>query len=252
MPTALLISPHLDDAVFSAGGVMALLAGRGWRVVMASVFTRSVHPAHGFALACQRDKGLDDAVDYMALRRDEDAAASASVGVETLWLDLPEAPHRGYESAPALFGDYLPADGIAAELLPVLRDAMHGVAPDLLLGPAALGSHVDHRRVLAAVLAVAGDHATALWRDTPYVIRQPEAASGNPLLGGLEEVRLPVEDVLEAKIAAASAYASQLGFQFGGAAAMRDALRQLAVREGGGVAAEHLYATPAALRMLRA
>ena len=60
--TALVLSPHLDDAAFSCGGLMALLADAGWRVCMATAFTRSVHPAEGFALACQLDKGL--APDY--------------------------------------------------------------------------------------------------------------------------------------------------------------------------------------------
>ncbi len=252
MPTALLISPHLDDAVFSAGGVMALLAGRGWRVVTATAFTRSVHPAQGFALECQRDKGLADEVDYMALRRDEDVEAAALTGAETLWLDLPEAPHRGYASAAALFGEYAPDDAIADELLAALRDAMRDVAPDLVLGPAALGSHVDHRRVLDALPLAVGDRAWALWRDTPYIIRQPEAVPGGAFLGGLEDVRLPVEDTLDVKLAASAAYASQVGFQFGGAHEMIDALRQLARREGDGVMAERLYATPGAMRMLSA
>lgn len=252
MATALLISPHLDDAVFSAGGTMALLAGRGWQVIMATVFTRSVHPAYGFALSCQRDKGLADDVDYMALRRAEDAAAAALIGAQALWLDLPEAPHRGYQSAAALFGDYHPNDAIEIELAAALRGAIADTAPDLVLGPAALGAHVDHRRVLDALRAAVDDRATALWRDTPYVIRQPDAASGNAFLGGLEEVRLPIGDVLEVKLAAAAAYGSQLGFQFGGATGLHDALRQLATREGDGVAAERLYATPGAMRMLRA
>ena len=252
MPTALFISPHLDDAVFSAGGVMAQLAGRGWRVVMATAFTRSVHPAQGFALECQRDKGLADDVDYMALRRDEDAEAAALTGAEPLWLDLPEAPHRGYASAAALFGAYGADDAIEGELLAAMQRTIETLAPDLVLGPAALGAHVDHRRVLDALPLAVGERAWALWRDTPYIIRQPEAVPGDAFLGGLEDVRLPIEDTLDVKLAAASAYASQLGFQFGGAAETMDALRQLARREGDGVAAERLYATPAAMRMLRA
>ncbi len=252
MPTALLISPHLDDAVFSAGGVMALLAGRGWRVVMATAFTRSVHPARGFALECQRDKGLPDEVDYMALRRDEDAEAAALTGAEPLWLDLPEAPHRSYESAAALFGAYAPEDAVADELLASLRDTVRTVAPDLVLGPAALGSHVDHRRVLDALPLVVGERPWALWRDTPYIIRQPDARPGEAFLGGLEDVRLPVEDTLDVKLAASAAYASQVGFQFGGAHAMMDAMRHLARGEGDGVPVERLYATPGAMRMLSA
>ncbi len=78
MPTALALSPHLDDAVFSAGGLLASLAAQGWRVVMATTFTQSVPDPKGFALACQLDKGLGPEVDYMALRRDEDRAAAAA------------------------------------------------------------------------------------------------------------------------------------------------------------------------------
>ena len=95
--TALLVSPHLDDAAFSCGGLAAMLARAGWRVVIATLFTRSVHPATGFALACQRDKGLADEVDYMALRRAEDVSAVACLGAEAWHGDLPEAPHRGYD-----------------------------------------------------------------------------------------------------------------------------------------------------------
>ena len=70
MPTALALSPHLDDAAFSCGGLLASLAQAGWRVVMATLFTGSVAEPKGFALACQLDKGLGPEIDYMALRRE--------------------------------------------------------------------------------------------------------------------------------------------------------------------------------------
>ena len=89
MSTALAISPHLDDAVFSAGGTLAHLATAGWRVVMATVFTASVPEPKGFALACQLDKGLSPEVDYMGLRRDEDLTAADELGVEA--VHLPDA-----------------------------------------------------------------------------------------------------------------------------------------------------------------
>ena len=106
MPTALILSPHLDDAVFSCGGLMAQLVDSGWCTVMATAFTATVLPVTGFPLACQLDKGLSAEVDYMALRREEDRRAASVLGVQDVrWLDLPEAPHRGYGSAPELFGE---------------------------------------------------------------------------------------------------------------------------------------------------
>ncbi len=72
----------------------------GWRVVVATLFTRSVPDPQGFALACQLDKGLDATVDYMALRRAEDVAACRALGLgDPIHIPLPEAPHRGYHSA---------------------------------------------------------------------------------------------------------------------------------------------------------
>lgn len=251
MATALLLSPHLDDAVFSCGGTIATLVRNGWRVVVATVFTRSVHPATGFALACQRDKGLGDDVDYMALRRDEDADAIAILGAETLWLDLPEAPHRGYATAAALFSEFVSEDGVAASLETILDRTMQELNPDLLLAPAALGGHVDHRRVLDAVIALGGDRAAAFWRDVPYIIRDPDVAVAKPELAFLENIRLPIPAALDLKIDAAAAYRSQTGFQFGGDEQTAAALRQLALHEGDGVAAERFHATPAGMRMLR-
>ena len=55
-PTALFLSPHLDDVAFSCGGTAAALGRAGWRLVVATVFTASMPAPTGFALACQLDK----------------------------------------------------------------------------------------------------------------------------------------------------------------------------------------------------
>ena len=106
----LAVSPHLDDAAFSVGATLARLSDAGHDVTVVTVFTASVPSPTGFALACQTDKGLGPDVDYMDVRRAEDAAAQAVL--QTAWEHLPfrEAPHRGYASAAALFAGVRPAD----------------------------------------------------------------------------------------------------------------------------------------------
>jgi LmbE family N-acetylglucosaminyl deacetylase len=197
----LAVSPHLDDAVFSAGAWLATQED----VVVATVFTASVPDPQGFALACQTDKGIAPDVDYMALRRAEDERACAAIGARAVHLGLPEAPHRGYDSAGALFGGVRPGDAppVAEALAPWLARA------DVVLGPAGVGGHADHLLVREALPS-----GTPLWLDQPYGLRHG-AEEGEPL---------PPGDV-EAKLRACSAYASQLGFQFGSEAAMRQALR---------------------------
>ncbi len=229
-PTALFISPHLDDVAFSCGGVAAALAGRGWRTALVTVFTRSVMPATGFALACQCDKGVDDGVDYMALRRDEDRDAARILGFSSRHdLDLPEAPHRGYDSAAALFAPVHDNDHIwqdVATRLSTLVDALH---PALVLAPQGLGAHVDHLQVRRVVLDCV--HAPVwFYRDTPYAIRNADAPPP-PALAALTAYAASVDASLERKLLAAQAYRSQIGFQFGGSVQAANVLRDFARAE---------------------
>ena len=219
MRTALAFSPHLDDAAFSAGGTLARLARRGWRVVIATVFTRTVPNPQGFALACQLDKGLPPEADYMAIRRAEDLAACAALGSTARHLPFAEAPHRGYHDASALFAGVRSGDEEARRLAPALAALTEEVAPDLILGPRAVGAHVDHL-VVRAALETLPRPRMLLWTDWPYAGRtdapDPHAADD----ASARSLAVPVRD-LPAKLAACAAYATQLGFQFGGEAGMR-------------------------------
>lgn len=249
MPTALVLSPHLDDAAFSCGGTVAQLADAGWRCVMATAFTATVLPATGFALACQLDKGLGPEVDYMALRREEDRAAAAILRVADLrWLDLPEAPHRGYESAAALFGAMRENDTAWRPLADRIGASMEETRPDLVLAPQGLGGHVDHRQMIRAVRHAAPD-CVAFYRDTPYALRDADAVPDG-MQPGLQECAVGIADGLERKIAASCAYRSQIGFQFGGPAPLAAAVREFAVREGRGRPAERFLLSASAASVL--
>jgi LmbE family N-acetylglucosaminyl deacetylase len=234
MKTALFVSPHLDDVAFSCGGTFATLARAGWRCVLLTVFTRSVPNPTGFALACQTDKGMGPEVDYLALRREEDAAAARHLGAAAVrWLDLPEAPHRGYHSPAALFADPLPGDTVTQELEPLLAAELAKWQAQLLFAPQGFGLHVDHRHVMEAVRAVAGQVPVLWYRDTPYIIRQPAAVPAPELPPDLTEVAVSLTDAaLATCIAASQAYSSQIGFQFGGADQVQIKLTNLALAEG--------------------
>ena len=229
----LAVSPHLDDAVFSVGATLAVLADAGHEVTVLTCLTASVPEPAGFALACQTDKGLAADVDYMALRRAEDTAALAVLGAGQVHLDLPEAPHRGYTGAADLFAGVHPGDDVWREL----ADRLAGHEADVWLAPQALGGHVDHLQVQRAVASLG--RPTAWWRDSPYVLRDPAAAPGEHLPAGLTEVRLPNDRARRAD--ACACYATQLGFQFGGPGPMRTALAGLD---------EPLLADPAARTLL--
>ena len=230
--TALVLSPHLDDAAFSCGGTLAILASRGWRVVPATLFTRSMPDPQGFALACQLDKGLDATVDYMALRRAEDLAACRVLGLgDPVHVPLPEAPHRGYGSAEALFRGILPGDDVGPSLAEAIRGLVKQHRPDLILAPQAVGGHVDHVQVVLALRGVAVP--VLWWRDFPYTLRgrAPPEPFGDRMRA-LTEHRIPLDgEARRAKAAGCLAYASQLGFQFGGPEGLRAKLEESGATE---------------------
>lgn len=221
MPHALALSPHLDDAAFSCGGTLARLAQAGWEVTVCTAFTQSVAAPTGFALACQTDKGLSPEADYMALRRAEDAAACATLGARAAWLPLPEAPHRGYADAAALFGPLRPDDTADAMLASLLA----GFRADLVLAPQAVGGHVDHVQVVRALRRVVPLGAAVLWwTDFPYAVRPHSAQPFGAAMRALPECL--VEGDAAARLAACAAYTTQLGFQFGGPEGLARALAE--------------------------
>ena len=194
-------------------------------MVVATLFAGGVEAPHGFALACQLDKGLGPEIDYMALRRKEDVRACAILGAEAEHLPLLEAPHRGYEDAEALFAPPHPDDPAAPALAQAVRALIATHTPSQVWAPRALGGHVDHVLVHCAVRDAMGGAAVRWWMDWPYADRPSPVDPQASTLDGLDWI----EDGDEAsargrKADACAAYASQIGFQFGGEAALRERL----------------------------
>lgn len=250
MPTALFLSPHLDDVAFSCGGTLLRLTNDpGWRVVLCTLFTASVPNPQGFALRCQTDKGLAPEVDYMALRRAEDTAYAASANVRDIrhW-EYREAPHRGYESPADLFAGIHDGDAVWQPLATDLAALDEELRPDVVFAPQGLGNHVDHLQTIRATLATWPVERVIWYRDTPYAIREPGAKPAG-LLRMEEDLfpcRVPLSPaVLDQKIAGCACYISQIGFQFGGPDALREKLTAFHAREAGrepADAASGLYA----------
>ena len=238
MPTALFLSPHLDDAAFSCGGTLLRLTDDPrWRVAVCTIFTASVPAPQGFALRCQTDKGIPPEVDYMALRRTEDEAHAAFAHVhDTRHRGYREAPHRGYESPADLFAGVHDEDAVWEALGDDLARLDDEIQPDLVFAPQGLGNHVDHLQTIRAALAAWPVERIVWYRDTPYAIREPAARPAGLLR--LEEDLFPCQVPLSPaglarKIAGCCLYASQIDFQFGGAAALGEKLATFHRREAG-------------------
>ena len=227
MKTLLALSAHLDDAAFSVGPLLTKVA-TDVRVVVATVFTKSVPDPGGFALACQLDKGLPSTADYMAIRRNEDLEWSEMMGVEAIHGPFAEAPHRGYHDASALFGAILPTDNIAVDLQTWLDHLIQSLVPDAVLTPLGLGNHVDHRWVCQITRAAPSDQlAKGYFKDQPYAVKsKQESMASNqtdPCLNCESRLSLSATSLARA-LAAAESYRTQIPFQFGGVDRMKSLL----------------------------
>jgi LmbE family N-acetylglucosaminyl deacetylase len=165
-----ILSPHLDDAVFSLGGLISREVRAGRRVEVVSCFTSGppldkIVPAH-------RIFG-----DY-AIRRAESERALAVLGARYRWLDLHEriwrepALRRGVFPAhvfrtPAKMEDFAELKSIRAAIAEVVDSGA------TVYAPLAIGHHVDHVEVaLAALREVLGRGAfdRILFYEDPYAL----------------------------------------------------------------------------------
>jgi LmbE family N-acetylglucosaminyl deacetylase len=143
MDRALVVSPHLDDAVFSCGDWLAAHPGS----LVATVFAgapQDVTQLTPWDAAC----GFTNAGQAVAARRAEDSAALATLSAGAIWLDF-------------LDSQYLDSPGQAA-LSDVLCGVMGRASPDTVLFPAGL-FHSDHVLAHSAMLALCGTQAQPCW-----------------------------------------------------------------------------------------
>jgi len=165
-----IVSPHSDDAALSLAFAISIgLFPAPVRIV--TVFSCSAF-SHVTQLAREGDAEF-----VTALRMNEDANYAKWAGVEAISLGLADAPLRPGFSAEADLFD--PAMVISGELVDEVVAALNSLTTlwhqSLLVLPAAIGAHIDHRTVAAAGGRVnAGSSLT--YADQPYALLQGRAA----------------------------------------------------------------------------
>jgi LmbE family N-acetylglucosaminyl deacetylase len=240
------LSPHLDDAVLSCGGLIFEQSRQGLQVEIWTVFAGDAPdgPLSPLALRCHADWGIPDVHDLLAVRREEDQAAAAIVGAELVHFSLPDCIYRRSLDGQSLYPDevfvpFHPFDlGLDADIAAVLEAELQ--PDDLLVSPLAIGDHVDHR--LARLAAERLARPLLYYADIPYVIRRPDALA--PATQAMVSHLYPVSEQGQmAWIAGAAAYQSQMVMVFETEANMRGALRaEWETRHG--ICLAHLPANP--------
>jgi len=247
---AVYLSPHFDDAVLSCGASIRRRTQAGQRVLVVTVcagapptgdalspFARALHARWSEGLG-----GADlTAEGAVALRRAEDARAVALLGAAACWLDFPDAVYRRdrrqqwpYDCDSTLFGRLAPSDRPLVQRLAARLGDIAGIAGGTpVFVPLAVGGHVDHRLVRSAAGRWLGGTRPWHYEDYPYAA-DPEAlrAALTPAGAWVPRATAVTEHHVQAKIAAAACYGSQLSTFWAGRDHMERRIREFAASRG--------------------
>jgi len=211
------ISPHLDDAVLSAGGFIYEQTRAGIPVEIWTIICGYPPPGEltPFAQVMHYQWGTETAKETIDLRRAEDEKAAGIVGAKTVHFeDLPDCIYRRGPDGESLYMDIFVQPHEAEAHLPEQIAQM--IAPrlepdDQVICQLGIGGHVDHILVRQGVERL----NRPLWyaADVPYLFNNPEELA--PQVAGMKESLYPITEAgLEAWIEAVLAYPSQLSSLF--------------------------------------
>ncbi len=175
------ISPHLDDAVLSAGGWIYDQTRAGQRVEIWTVFCGAPvgDELSDFARYLHQLWGMSSARQILKMRRAEDKNAASLLGAKVKHFDFLDCIYRRDKKGNWLYSGVFVEPPTADKNLPreiASAIAAHLKADDRVICQFALGGHVDH--VLTRRAAEALRRPLRYAADLPYYFR---AAAELPL-----------------------------------------------------------------------
>lgn len=230
-----ILSPHLDDAALSCGGLLHCLQGRvSTLVVSICCGTLRILAADGSSKLPHRRGHASP-----RLRRREDIAAMHSVNADFVHLSFADGIYRRSPLTGKLIyrnererwvSPRVEDMAHIEELYLVLRRLCLDLGSILLLSPMGIGHHVDHQiTAQVAVRLAAAGAALLFYEDFPYVADArigrgdqdgPREALARLQLAPAKHFALPVD--VEGKMALLQHYATQVPALFGGDDGMRE------------------------------
>jgi len=230
------ISPHLDDAVLSAGGLIYEQAHSGLTVEIWSL--TSGFPPEGdlspFAQALHFQWGFSSGEEAVRLRRAEDERAASMLGAATLHFDFLDCIYRRAPSGEWLYplDVFDPPAAEDADLPAQMAAALSArLKPDdELVCQLEVGHHVDHIHVRRAVELLG--RPLLYDADLPYVLNSPTELESNT--AGMKETSYTVTEAgLRAWQEAILSYSSQISTLFDSPDQMRESIRTYWQGKGG-------------------
>ena len=222
------ISPHLDDAVLSAGGLIYEQTSAGmdveiWTLLCGFPPNEEFSP---FAQVLHYIWGIPAAAEGISARRTEDVKAAGIVGAKTVHFDFLDCIYRRGKNGDWLYSNvFVPpheddedlparmAESISARLQPT----------DQLVCQFGLGSHLDHVLVRRAVEMI--QRPIFYDVDIPYLFKAPDELASKTA-GMKAKTHRITDSGLRSWQDAIAAYESQVNDLFDNPEAMRAQIEQ--------------------------
>ncbi len=247
------LSPHLDDAALSCGGMIYTQAQAGEPVLIVTLFAGVPDYGNLSEFALFQHNWWGNPPDPVGQRRQEDERACRILGADWIHLDGLDAIYRRdpatgetlYNSDDDIFGPLHPADVIEADELAAswLRELPLDGAR--VYAPLAAGNHVDHQLARQAAIHLAERGLpVAFYEDFPYVSDAETLvrALAREIPGGWRARQTSLtEEALARKKQAISCYASQNPVIFRHGPGMDEQVETYARRVGDGQPAERIW-----------
>lgn len=260
MAVRLFLSPHLDDAILSCGGVMHRLSGQGERVIVVTVMAGEP-PGEQFDSPVLRSirSPWKDSENVFTTRRSEDAQAAQQLGAQVYHLAFTECAFRGaicgtgervalYPQYDSPFLEINEADDARVSLLN-MRLPFEDVTA--IYAPLCVDDHVDHRLVRDWALVLTGSQdapALRFYEEFPHSRSKAALQRAHnfyqrqlPALT-MEQAVIPLDEGdVEAKLQAMRCYRSHLNVLWNDVAELDRISREYMLAVGGGTPAERYW-----------
>jgi len=223
------LSPHFDDVAFSCGGLVWEQVQSGDDVSILTVCAGEPPAGPISPYAQSLHDRWETGPDAVSVRNAENMRSSQILGATTINLTIPDVVYRRspLDDSPMCESDADLSAGLRPEelqLIDILRDDLKKNLPlnCEIVSPLALGGHVDHRLVRAAVEELG--RSVWYYADFPYLIDLDETPP--ELEKELNHKLLPIsEHGLEIWMASIAAHSSQISTFWAGTDQMREAVR---------------------------
>lgn len=234
------LSPHLDDGVYSCGGLMWEQVRRGEQVTVWTVCAGDPPPNPLSSFAETLHKRWGTGRETVALRRWEDEQACQRLGALTRHFNVPDCIYRRhpktgealYASEKAIFGKIKEVEiGLIEKLISFMEQKIPRKMQ--LVCPLSIGGHVDHR--LTRQVAEGLGRPLVYYGDYPYIEREETRARMKDLVpDGFTSLTAPVSEMaIEAWVEAMGMYGSQLNTFWSDQEGMEADVREYKQRHGG-------------------